>query len=77
MLYNIESNYKVITLNQLIKMEAVKRNLSLIDLANEMGIKYPTLVNTSNRKPKLETYLKISKYLDIDLDQLVKYPIKL
>lgn len=64
------------TLFELIKEESLIKNKSLTDVANEIGISYATLYNTRDRKPSRVTYHKLANYFNINIRDLIKYPIK-
>ncbi len=64
------------TLYEFIKYEGIKRNLSMYDLAKEVGIAIPTIYKIKKREPSRQTYYKLSKYLDVSIADLLEYPIK-
>lgn len=66
-----------ITLHQLLKIEALYRNMSLPNMAKDANISYALLFNTNSKKPTLDTYEKLSKYLNIEIGDLLAYKIKL
>jgi len=64
------------TLYEYLQKEADDRALMFTELAKEIGVAHNTLYQTQRRKPSLTTYRKIADYLDIDVIELRKYPIK-
>ena len=64
------------TLYEYLQKESDERALMFTEFAKEIGVAHNTLYQTKRRKPSLTTYRKIANYLDIDVIELRKYPIK-
>lgn len=64
------------TLYEYLQKEADERALMFTELAQKIGVAHNTLYQTRRRKPSLTTYRKIANYLNIDVIELRKYPIK-
>lgn len=56
--------------------EAMKRGISLSHMAQEIGVHHKTLTRTYETKPRIGTMSKIARYLDVNLLDLNKLPIR-
>lgn len=67
----------MMTLYKRLSIEAVKNNLTEVNLAKEMNMSKVTLNKIKNGyKPSLSTYYKISKFLNEDAETVLNYPLK-
>lgn len=66
------------TLFEFLTKEAIKREISLSQMAKEIGIHHSTLLGTEFRKPQMMTLVKIVRYLELEDDffEINKLPIK-
>ena len=64
------------TLYDYLNIECIKRGISLRELADEIGVTYPTINNIKSKRPNLYTYNKLMKYFDVDAAFLYQLPIK-
>ena len=66
------------TLFEFLTLQAMKRNMSLSQMAKEIGIHHSTLLGTEFRKPQMMTLVKIVRYLELEDDffEINKLPIK-
>lgn len=66
------------TLFEFLTLQAMQRNMSLSQMAKEIGIHHSTLLGTEFRKPQMMTLVKIVRYLELEDDffEINKLPIK-
>lgn len=62
---------------ELIKTECDKKNITIAKMCREIDINYMSFITNIKRKEvKAKTLLKISKYLNLDLEMLIVAPIE-
>lgn len=63
------------TLYEYLYEEAFRRNETVEEFANKMGLSKATVFRIQHRAPSRATYHKISEYLDQDVMELKHMPI--
>jgi len=63
------------TLFEYIQEQSIILNRSLREIAKDSDVSYTTLYHLKHRAPSRKTYNKLAEYFDIDIRELIKYPI--
>ena len=66
----------MMTLNQYLNHTCIDLGISMRELAIRAGINVQSIYLLKKRKPAMITYERLANYLDVELGELVNYPIK-
>lgn len=66
----------MMTLNQYLNHTCIDLGISMRELAIRAGINVQSIYLLKKRKPAMITYERLTNYLDVELGELVNYPIK-
>ena len=64
------------TLFDYVKEQSYIKNKSLKEISKDLEVSYPTIINIKHRAPSRMTYHKLSNYFNVEVYDLLKYPIK-
>lgn len=64
------------TLFDYVKEQSYIKNKSLKEIAKDLEVSYPTIINIKHRAPSRMTYHKFANYFNIEVYDLLKFPIK-
>lgn len=69
------AGWKVMTLDNKIKIELLLKNQDLSEMLNDINLSYSTFNRIKREKPNDKTYFLLAEYFGLDVNELKKLPI--